>query len=806
MRTAGTPTDGSLTPIVRNPERWAGPPATAAGASSTQGSNVDIRRLVAPMLRHRWALLAATVVFGGAAVAFVRWELPQYRATATIRLDDPRRDVTVGIEAPEKASGPMTNPVVSEIQLLRSRDLVGRVVDSLGLRLRPDFRHLNASLLKDVRVADSVAPDTLQMRFDAETMYVVGTHARGRAAYGQPIALGGLTFTMTARPEQRTANWIVRSREGAIDALLEKLVVYPRVFSDVVDVSYTGYRPTITRRVVNGIVRGFVDAGIESATAAARKRREFLESQMLQNDSLLQNAEAELIEFRRRQKLFSTPARIDAQQREVLDLEQRWSELAGTRRTYQTLLDQVSALRRGKQRGDALRAVASSPELAANPAIATLVQQLLAHERVLDSLRTGPWRSAESDPDVQRTQSLVLDTQDNLLGLLRGYISSIDARSAALDRMRTRATSNLVELPSIDAEDARLGRRVSTLANLGEYMRGEYQKARIAEGAAIGRAVVLDTAFTPYKPVAQFRSVKIVLGALVGLLLGMLVAAIVENRNTSIRGREDLEASGHLPVLGVVPRLEAAPVTRGGTPARASVPRLTGAPDHGDTAGAGAPPFQAANVLDAYRILRTNVTRAGGGGAPGSIVVTSAAPGDGKTTIAANLALAFAREGRRVLLVDCDLRRAAVHRLFKVRKSPGLAQVLDGRASLEECIQPSSVDGLFLLPAGDADVESGRLLERTTFRRTVDQLTNAFDMLIIDSAPVLAVADAAMMSPIVDGVLVVVRAGVTDRDDVVEAMRQLDTAGAVVLGGVINDPTGHMAERAHSYYQAYATN
>lgn len=766
---------------------------------------VDLRKLLAPLLRHRWLLLGGTIACSIAAAAFVRWELPQYRATATIRLDDLRREVTVGIEAPEKASGPMTNPVVSEIQLLRSRELIGTVVDSLGLRLRPDFRHMSVPTLKNARVSDAVRPDTLELRFDRDTVRVTGRHVRAQAPYGQPLRSGGLEFTVSERPTAETATWFVVSREAAIDGVLDKMVVYPRVFSDVVDISYTGHRPTIVRRVVNSVVNGFVSAGVESATAAARKRREFLETQMRQNDSLLSDADEQLIAFRRHAQVFSTPARIDQQQRAVLDLDQRSAELKATRQSYQSLLADVEAIRAGKQRADALRSLASYPDLASNPAIATLVQQLLTQERVLDSLRTGPWRSAATDPDVQRTQALITDAQDNLLGLVKGYVRSTDARANALDQVRNRATSSLVALPAIDAEDAKLARRVSTLANLNEYLRGEYQKARIAEGAAIGRAVVLDTAYTPYEPVAQFRAVKLIAGAVVGLLLSMLAAAVLEQRDTSIRRREDLEGSTDIRVLGVVPRLDSPPTGRipssaGRSPGFRGFARLK----------ADAPPEPAAvrqhpaNVLDAYRMLRVNVNRQGLHGSPASIVVTSAAPGDGKTTIAANLALAYAREGRRVLLVDCDLRRAAVHRMFRVPRGPGLAEVLGGSASLQSSIQASGLSNFFVLTAGEAQSDSGQLLEGAAFREALAQLRGAFDVLVIDSAPVLAVADAAVLSSMVDGVLVVVRAGVTDRFDVVEVLRQLETAGAVVLGTVINDPAGHLAEQPYSYYREYA--
>ena len=463
-------------------------------------------------------------------------------------------------------------------------------------------------------------------------------------------------------------------------------------------------------------------------------------------------------------------------------------------------------MRAGKQRGDALRSIASSPDLAANPAIATLIQQLLGNERTMDSLRTGPWRSAVTDPDVERTQGLITATQENLLGLVKGHIGSIDARADALEQVRARTTAGLIEMPAIDAQDARLSRRVSTFANLGEYLRGEHQKARIAEGAAIGRAVVLDTAYTPYRPVAQFRGVKVLVGAAVGLLLAMLAAAVLERRNTSIRRREDLEASSYVPVLGIVPRLDtpasaaSRPVRRLGPLRGMSRPSVLAQSDKPD-----ANRLVPGNVLDAYRMLRANVTRASGESMPGSIVVTSAAPGDGKTTIAANLALAFAREGRRVLLLDCDLRRAAVHRMFRVKRSPGLVEVLDGRAGLHSSLQPSGVEGLYLLTAGEAQGDSGGVLEGATFRRTFDQLRGMFDLVIIDSAPVLAVADAAVLSTLADGVLVVVRAGVTNRGHATEVMRQLETAGAIVIGGVINDPAGEMVELQTPYYHEYTT-
>jgi capsular exopolysaccharide synthesis family protein len=202
----------------------------------------------------------------------------------------------------------------------------------------------------------------------------------------------------------------------------------------------------------------------------------------------------------------------------------------------------------------------------------------------------------------------------------------------------------------------------------------------------------------------------------------------------------------------------------------------------------------------AFRTLRTNILFAQGH-AMRTMVVTSAAPGEGKTVTAANLAVTFARDGKQVLLVDCDLPRARLHTMFGLSRGPGLTEVLSERASLDVVIRSTPVQGLSLLPVGARHPGSPDLLKSAQLRELLQELADRFDLVILDTPPVLALTDAAILAALADGVVLVVRAGKTDRDAVQEAFRQLTAVGARVVGTVLNDPTETAPRYEYSYGQ-----
>lgn len=205
-------------------------------------------------------------------------------------------------------------------------------------------------------------------------------------------------------------------------------------------------------------------------------------------------------------------------------------------------------------------------------------------------------------------------------------------------------------------------------------------------------------------------------------------------------------------------------------------------------------------AAEQFRALRTRIKHAENGRAARAILVTSPGKGDGKSLTAANLALTMAQElHQRVLLVDGDLRRPAVHRLFGVPDGPGVSDVLSGRAELDDVIVTLPDHSLSLLPAGSLPHHPAELLGSASMRRLLDTLRSRYDRVLIDMPPVAPLADLHIVAPMADGVLMIVRAGVTPKPAIERALAGLDTSR--VLGLVLNETGGHAADR--DTYEGY---
>jgi capsular exopolysaccharide synthesis family protein len=285
----------------------------------------------------------------------------------------------------------------------------------------------------------------------------------------------------------------------------------------------------------------------------------------------------------------------------------------------------------------------------------------------------------------------------------------------------------------------------------------------------------------------------------------------MENYRPVIRRRDDLETALSLPNLAMVPQLEnsAAGESRLLSAARWLPRRLSSGYGHSVTKRPERDLVTLNAVrstgAEAYRTLRTNLLFSAAVQSVRRMVVTSPGPEEGKSTTAANLAIAFAQQDHRVLLIDCDLRRARIHKIFDETSLPGLTSVLVGGDPIAAAIRQTRVPGLNILPAGPLPPNPAELLGSPAMRSLLEKLGESYDILILDTPPLLAASDAAIMSRIVDGAIVVVRAGRTERYAVQTAVQQLSAVGARILGTVLNDPDAEVPKYAR-YYGYYYNN
>ncbi|MCP8967845.1 CpsD/CapB family tyrosine-protein kinase [Ectobacillus sp. SYSU M60031] len=204
-------------------------------------------------------------------------------------------------------------------------------------------------------------------------------------------------------------------------------------------------------------------------------------------------------------------------------------------------------------------------------------------------------------------------------------------------------------------------------------------------------------------------------------------------------------------------------------------------------------------VTEQYRNIRTNIQFAAVGASLRSVVVTSANPAEGKTTTTANLAVVFAQQGQRVLLVDADLRKPALHTVLKEKNLQGLTSVLAGQKTLQACIRKTAADNLSFLPSGPVPPNPAEMLGSPKMKDILQELQEKFDLIIFDTPPALAVTDAQVLANICDGSILVVRSGQTDRESAQKATALLQSTSARLLGGILND----QEQKGQDYYYYY---
>jgi tyrosine-protein kinase Etk/Wzc len=753
------------------------------------------------VVRRRFQLILAVTACGAALGLFMASQEPTaYRASAMLRLAGERQTLTGVAEQAAPILGRTADPMLSIIELLRSRTVAGVVVDSLGLQLAsltPDF---SVEDLARVQVDPRAAGDSVQMVFRDDGVSARRGERAVTAPYGQLVNLGVVQFVVRSRPAVETVVLGIRAREAAIDGLVVGLLLTRRELTDVIDVGFIAEDPRTAQRIVNSTVQAFQTLNVQWARERSRRKGEFLAEHLAQTDSMLERAQAELSSFRSRQQLASSRDKLQAEQSALLTLDARREELDADRRTFGTLLDRLKANDEAS-REEALRALATSPAMADNPAIGGLYQQLLRYQIRIDSMTTGPWRSSSNNPDLIQLKALARSTQDQLVQAVSSHIGALGARVDALGALRDRTGASMSLLPAMAEEEMRLTRRVDALANMGDELRGDFQRARMAQAVEAGDIDVVALAPLPSTPLLNTAALKVALGLFLGLALGMVVAYILEALNTSIRRPEDLEAVLHVPGLAVIPR-----ITSGSRGAQSHFRRLLGSGKSARPAvGSPLAGNQTFSIgIEAFRNLRTGLIWSDGGDTLRTLVVTSAAPGEGKTLTAANLAVTLAYDGLRVLLVDCDIRRPRVHSLFQLPRAPGLMELLrasgDPDAPPPRAIRETPVARLSVLTCGALPVNAANLLSGTRMRVLLGELQEQFDIIVLDTPPVLATADASIVASLTDGVLLVVRAGTTDRNAAQRAYQQLANVGARVVGTVLNDPGGEVAKEGDYYY------
>ena len=370
-----------------------------------------------------------------------------------------------------------------------------------------------------------------------------------------------------------------------------------------------------------------------------------------------------------------------------------------------------------------------------------------------------------------------------------------------------------LSLPEKGLAMVRLQREVELQESLYSQLKAKYQEVQIQESGKMEEVSVVKPAVTPDKPFNIPSKLMIVLtGAVMGLILGVVLVFLVEVFDTSMGTIEDVEELLKVPVLGVIPQLENDPKKKG-RPERGEGPRIRA---H-DLAIHYEPKSQAA---ESFRALRTNLQFLRLESKGKLFLLTSSFVQEGKTLNVVNLALSLAQAGNKVLLVDADLRKPSVHRVFGLSREPGItdcvlgnyqwgevvdtiSDVMLGDFEIEDILMTPGMDNLHIMTAGTKPPNPTEILSSERFRKFLQEARSQYDFIFVDAPPVLPVADATQIAPLMDGVFLVYTVGKIGRGVLKRAKSTLDNVEAKVMGVILNNvkpDAGPDYFRYHSHY------
>jgi polysaccharide biosynthesis transport protein len=708
---------------------------------------VDLRAIWGSIVKFKWLIAAVTVVV---TVAVGIWSLglPKvYDAHATVEFDpSPPRPLGKDVQDVADPTGGYLSSrewLKTQQQILTSRQVCEAVVRQLGLHRDPDFFGI---------------------------------------------------------PADKRSGWRGEELERAANALRGRIEVSPVEGTRIVEVHVRDSSPDRAAMLANAVAEAFIDKTQRDRLGSTLSALDWLSSQLDTLTNELEEAELSLHHFKKDHNVLS------------VSLQDRLNVVAGDIEKLSSALTEARMQRIHLQAHlDALRRVNETDPLTINtsltaddPALSALRARYreAASEKGSLSSRYGPNhpRIEELDAKLNTLHSQIGEEID---GLLRGAQSDLDeARSVegGLAAALEERNQDGLELNLQEIEYDRLNRQRENKAKLQAVLLERTAETNLTRMLQVNTVRVLDRALSPRFAVKPNVRQNVGFGFVGGILIGLALAAGLGFLDRTVKHQGDVEALGAT-FLGIVPIMDAA--SKGG----AKVPRrLRKGRRQGSSMDRLADDLMAhhkptSSVAECARVVRTNLTFMSADQPAKSIVVTSSSPQEGKTTIAVNLAIVVAQTGRRVLLVDTDLRRPRLHRIFQVSAERGITSYLVGEARVEDTAVATEVPNLSVLPCGPIPPNPSELLHTSSFDRLVQEATRHYDLVIFDSPPLGAVTDAAIIAPQVDGTVLVARVRKTHKDMVSASKRQLQGVGATLLGVVLNAVDLADTQYGYRYYQ-----
>ncbi|GAA0708189.1 polysaccharide biosynthesis tyrosine autokinase [Dokdonella soli] len=708
--------------------------------------DIDLLAYWRLLVSRRWLILGVISAVAALALIYTLLTPPTYRATAVLQIDTEGMQVmqVQGISPIQGVSD--RQYYQTQYELLKSRALAERVVEDLNLVGSDIFQSLQpASWFERLR----------------------GLLSLGAPATNQP---GPQRVANGAAPPPANADAAERRRATVF--IQDGLVIEPVRDSHLVRIHYDSLLPTFSARVANAIADGFIASSMDQQFGASSYAKKYLEDQLAQLKSRLEDSERTLVDFAQKENIVPSAngASLEAQnlsdlnaslakaQDQRIRAEARWNQakaVSGAALPADMLADTVLRNlqeQRAKLQGDYQeKAQTFKPDY---PTMLALKGQIDEVQKQVVNELANIRASVKAEYDAAASQEKILEKQ---LANLRAQTLDVDSRSIQYNIFK---------------------REVDTNRQLYNALLQRYKEVGMAGGVKSSNLSIVDHAEVPARRYAPSISLNLAVGLLVGAMLGVMLALLLEYLDDTLKTPLDIEQRLHLAVLGIVPKL-----TKQSPYNALKDPRSA--------------------FSESYRSVRTALQFSTDRGVPKVLLITSPAANEGKSTSALTLAQNFTQLGKRVLLIEGDLRNPTLNKILCLSPQAGLSSLLAGAATLAQTVLKTDDERLDVILSGPLPPSPTELLAGPKLASLLLTGAEKYDQIIIDAPPVLGIADAPILANAAEGTLLIIKSGSTGISAAQSAIKRLKAARGRLIGCLLTQYDAQASGYGYGNYYAY---
>lgn len=718
---------------------------------------IDLRDYLRVLIKRRWTIISlfALVVLSVAIYTFTA--IPIYQATARIVIEKENPNL-VSIQEVMAVDATGSDYYQTQYKIIESRAVAREVVRRLDLQNSPEF-----------------FPPPKDDVFSNIKTWVNETVGSWKEWIQSLLRTG---------PEPPVPDEEAFSPDfKLVNALIDRVSVEPIRNSRLVDISVEAVDPKMAAKMANELVRVYIDQSLEAKLMAAKDAVQWLGDRIQEERRKVEAAENALLTYKQRYKIitdFSTDAeKITAQK--LAQVNSQVVEAESARVEAETRYKQAMAI------DDTPEMLDSIPEVLKNE----LVQEIKRMEVTLyNRMSELSQKYGKRHPQMQAIESELEELRKRKIQEVKSVVNSLRnqyklavAKEESLKKALENQKNESLEMNKKAIDYGVLQRQAESARQMYEMLIKRFKETSLTEEMKTGNIRVVDRAETPLIPVKPKKRLNLLLALVVGLTLGIGLAFFLEYLDNTIKLPDEVRDYLKIPYLGPIPAF-IKDRNRDGIPA--------------DLVTLHAPKSTAS---ESFRGIRTGILFSSADKAPQVILVSSSGPGEGKTVCASNLAVTMAQAGSRVVLLDCDMRRPRLHKMFNISRELGVSNVLVGSSTLADVMVTGVIPNLDVVPCGPIPPNPSEIVGSNRMKELIATLRKDYTRIIIDSPPITAVTDSAVLAQAADGLIIVVRAGDTPRQIVQNGIAHLKALNAPILGAVLNGV--NTGKDSYYYYQYY---